>query len=83
MSIHEEMCSEAYPLNRGAEYTSAENFAAMSAVRDQITNVQFAEQLNIELQNMMLECYEAHQFGEDYTEIVHRAYETMDRILGE
>ncbi|MBO5253910.1 MAG: carbohydrate ABC transporter substrate-binding protein [Clostridia bacterium] len=83
MSIHEEMCSEAYPLNRGTEYTSEENFAAMSAVRDQITNVQFAGQLNIELQNMMLECYDAHRFGEDYTGIVHRAYETMDRILGE
>ena len=83
MSIHEDMCSEAYPLNRDSFYTSEENFAAMSAVRDQITNVQFAGQLNIELQNMMLECYEAHQFGEDYTGIVHRAYETMDRILGE
>ncbi|MBO5253911.1 MAG: extracellular solute-binding protein [Clostridia bacterium] len=83
MPMHEEIMTEEKRVYAGLYPLSEENFTTLSAVRDQITNVQFAGQLNIELQNMMLECYDAHRFGEGYTDIVHRAYETMDRILGE
>ena len=82
MPIHEDVMREEYSIY-GDWYLSDENFAAMSAVRDQITNAQFAGSLNTVLQDMMEECLYAYNRGEDYTDIVHRAYETMDMMIGE
>ena len=83
MPIHDEIMSEEKPVFGAIYPLSDENFATLSAVRDQITNVQFAGQLNVTLQNMMRECLEASAAGEDYADIVHRMYETMEQMVAE
>jgi len=86
MPIHEGIMSKELPVNYNTKPTyslSDENFAAVCAVRDQITNVQFAGALNTALEKMMDECVLAKTFGEDHTAIVHDAYTTMRQIMAE
>ncbi|MBP3704977.1 MAG: extracellular solute-binding protein, partial [Clostridia bacterium] len=82
MPMHEEVGLENCPVALNAWF-SAENLQAVSAVRDSITNVQFAGQFSIVLQEMMRECYDARRTGGDYTKIVSEAYRTLDLMVGE
>ena len=59
------------------------NFRKVCAVRDQITAAQFSGALNVELENMMVNCYRAHLNGEDYTNLVHEAYAAMKQMMAE
>ena len=86
MPIHENIMSRNMPIsyNTLPDYSlSNENFSVISAVREQITNVQFAGEFNTVLENMMRECADANMYREDYSEIVHEAYTTMKQMMAE
>ena len=64
-------------------YMSDENFAAFCNVRKSITNVQYLGALNSILHEMMMDCYIAKSLGNDYTDIVSKAYNTMKFMVSE
>lgn len=88
MPMHEEVMSQKYEMRVNAVSNSwfsldDNNFQKVCAVRDQITVAQFSGALNAELENMMVNCYGAHLNGEDYTKLVHEAYEAMEQMMAE
>lgn len=82
MPMHEDVMSVKSPSDASIDLT-ATNFAAVSAVRDQITNVQFAGSLNAELDKLVKECWTAYRNGQDYSDIVHEHFLIMQRMLSE
>lgn len=90
-SIHEGLMSKDYPMwTPGSRqvpgmdwYMSDENFAAFCNVRESITNVQYLGALNSILHEMMMDCYIAKSLGNDYTDIVSKAYNTMRLMVSE
>lgn len=88
MPMHEEVMSQKYEMRVNAVSNSwfsldDNNFRKVCAVRDQITAAQFSGALNVELENMMVNCYRAHLNGEDYTNLVHEAYVAMEQMMAE
>ncbi len=82
MPIHEELMSSTCPTNPYMDL-SDENFAAVCAVRDQITNVEFAGKMHAVLEDMIQDCVKAYKSSEDYTGIVRDAYVTMKQMIAE
>jgi len=87
MPLHEDLMSSQYTMREN--YTqdhwslTDENFEAVCAVRDTISNVHFTGALDIVLESMMRDCFKAYKNGEDYTQIVLDAYSTMKKMMGE
>ncbi len=86
--LHEDLMSSQY-IMKGSQAQNQwfsltdENFKAVCAVRDTISNVHFAGALDIVLESMMRDCFTAHKNGEDYTQIVRDAYTVMKQMMGE
>ena len=83
MPVDEEVLSSAYPLKLNAWCYSDENNAAIDTVRAQITNAEFGGALHAELEQLMLNCYNAEQAGGSVEKIVHDAYEKMKLMIAE
>ena len=82
MPIHDEMMSSKCPTDQYTDLSDV-NFAAVSTVREQITNVEFASTLDLALEEMVQACVQANRNGEDYSEIVHDAYTAMKQMISE
>lgn len=88
MPMHEELMSEEY-IMKGSEfeqdwsYLDDKNFETFCAVRDQITSVNFASSISHELQRMKVECYRAYENGEEYSQIVHETYDSLQQMISE
>lgn len=86
--LHEDLMSSQY-IMKGSQAQNLwfsltdENFKAVCAVRDTISNVHFAGTLDIELESMMRDCFKAFKNGEDYTRIVQDAYRAMKQMVSE
>ena len=74
--------SKDYPVGGALRWTlSDENFAALSAVRDQITSVRFQGGLEIELDAMLVDYISTKLEGNSTANIVSEYYKNMLRIL--
>ena len=88
MPMYDHLMQEDTPLNAHSyqhKYTfySEENFETVCALRDSISRVIFPDMLTLTLSDLMLECRIARDEGEDYTQIVHEAYNAMELMVGE
>ena len=88
MPLHEDLMSSQYIMKGSRSQNlwfslTDENFSAVCAVRDTISNVHFADALTAVLESMMDDCFRAYENGEDYTQIVHEAYAAMDQMVSE
>lgn len=82
--IHDDLMSKDYPVGGALRWTlSDENFAALSAVRDQITSVRFQGGLEIELDAMLVDYISTKLEGNSTANIVSEYYKNMLRILAE
>ncbi len=88
MPMHEELMSEEYIMKGSnveqyGSYLDDKNFEAFCAVRDQITSVNFSGSVIHELMWMMEECYRAYENGEEYSQVVHEAYDSIRQMIAE
>ncbi len=92
LPLHEDLLSESDPLFGSSCYMTDENFEAFCKVREQITAANFNSEITVMLEDMLAECFSrerfkdtesAHLHPQTVEEIVHEAYEHMERRMKE
>lgn len=64
-------------------YLTDEAFEELKETKEQITSVSFYNEISSDLALLFINCREAYKAGSSYEEIVHDAYERMQRKVRE
>ncbi len=88
MPMYDDLMQTSHPLNENSfahigTYYSDENYKTVCDLRDSISRAIFPDAVTLSLYDVMIECHKAHGRGEDYTQIVHEAYNAMELMVGE
>lgn len=84
LPMHEDLLrDEEHWLSSIQYYMTPENYAELCEVRDQITGAHFDSELTAILSDVLSSCAHAEYFGKTAEEVVHEAYENMQRRLRE
>ncbi len=85
--MHMDLMQEDYPITTESSwFMTEENFAAFSAVREQITQASFRGSLDAQLEDLMYACLGGQPGSvpeETVEELVAEAYKTMEKMLSE
>lgn len=83
LPMHEELFQEDTPLFNDQFYLIGENYQEIREVREQITVANFDSELRDVLHDTLMYCAAADAFGMTVEEIVHEAYEDLQRRVRE